>query len=174
MPSVDYGFSNAAPGAPALASMAGTGAAPGAVALANTTPSNAAPGAVSLPATTPSNAAPGAVALAGTTPNNAAPGAVVLPGSTPTNAAAAPVGLTAAPLPLMPANFIPAFANLAGLQALTANAADAAAGRAVQGLIAGEFKTYQVRAGTDAEAAPGIVRPANFHATTNAVVFVHC
>lgn len=78
----------------------------------------------------------------------------------------------------MPSTFTPAFVELDGggqsLSTLSANQADAAAGRLVQGTVGGELKTYQVRAGADAQALPGIVRPANFHAVNNAVVFVSC
>lgn len=81
-----------------------------------------------------------------------------------------------AALPSMPSTFEPAFINLEGvgptLKTLTANVADATAGKIVQGTVNGVLKSYQVRAGTDAEDIPGIVRPANFHADNNAVVFV--
>jgi hypothetical protein len=83
-----------------------------------------------------------------------------------------------ADLPPMPSAFIPSFVELSGaagtLKTLTASAKDAAANRIVQGTVGGVLKTYQVRAGTDAEALPGIVHPANYDAATNSVVFVEC
>lgn len=77
-------------------------------------------------------------------------------------------------LPIMPANFSPGFVELTGagpsLSTLSASAADL--NRIVQGTVGGELKSYQVRAGTDVQALPGIVRPANYDGTTNAYVFV--
>ncbi len=82
----------------------------------------------------------------------------------------------AASLPSMPSTFTPAFEGLSGdgptLKTLTASTADVVAKRVVQGMVDGQLKSYQVRAGTDAEDLPGIVRPANYDADTNAVVFV--
>jgi hypothetical protein len=76
----------------------------------------------------------------------------------------------------MPSAFLPAFIGLTGsgptLATITASAADATAGRILQGTVNGELKSYQVRAGTDDEALPGIVHPSNYDALTNAVVFV--
>lgn len=96
------------------------------------------------------------------------------PAVAPFNAA----GTGALGLPTMQASFTPAFVELTGagptLQSLTASAADAAAGRVVIGTVAGVITHYQVRAGTDADAAPGIIRPANFDQDTNPVVFVQC
>ena len=74
----------------------------------------------------------------------------------------------------MPSTFQPAFVELntgpARLQLLTVSAGDV--GKILQGTVAGELKSYQVRVGTDAESLPAIVHPANFDAVVNAFVFV--
>lgn len=153
------GHNNSAPGAfdPAAAMSALAPTAIGAAAAHN----NAAPGAIA--------AAPGA--------GNAEPGAVP-PAAASTDTPPFPIGSnpSALSLPVMPSAFTPAFVQLTGggnsLSTLTASVADAAAGRIVQGVVNGELKSYQVRAGTDAQALPGIVRPANFNDPANAVVFV--
>lgn len=79
-----------------------------------------------------------------------------------------------ASLPDSQAIFRPIFAGLTGgpgtLASLPANAADI--GRIVEGMVEGERRSYRVAAGTDAQALPGIVRPVNYHATNNAVLFV--
>lgn len=145
--------------------------------------------------------APGVInppALTGTAPDSEDPAALTntAPGSTNPPALSntapgqtTPLALTDQPpatevwgsedpasLPSMPASFQPAFIEVSGvgptLKALNANAADAAAGKIVQGTVGGVLKSYQVRAGTDDEDLPGIVHPANFNADTNAVVFV--
>lgn len=106
---------------------------------------------------------------------------IALPSYTPSNAAAVPIALDGSgpvsTLPAdMPSTFVPAFVELTdggqSLSTLTANAADAAAGRVVAGTVGGELKHYQVRVGDDAQVLPGIVRPANFDAEENPVVFV--
>jgi hypothetical protein len=70
--------------------------------------------------------------------------------------------------------FRPIFDGLTGgagtLSSLSASAADL--GRIVEGVVSGERRAYRVTAGTDAQALPGIVRPVNYHATLNAVLFV--
>ena len=97
-------------------------------------------------------------------------------GAGPTDAAAAPIDLVGAQSSLrsMPSTFIPAFVGLTGgglsLATLTANAADAASNRILQGIVNGELKSYRIRAGTDAQQLPGIVRLANFDADSNPVV----
>ena len=104
---------------------------------------------------------------------NTAPTA--LPSTINTDLAPAPIpGAVPDSLPNMPSAFTPAFIELTGagpsLVTLTANSADI--GKIVQGTVDGELRSYQVRAGSDAQALPGIVRPSNFDADTNAVVFV--
>lgn len=150
--------------------------APDAVDLATpTTPSNGVPVAIAN-AQSPDNTAPDAVDLTTPkTPDNTAPTAVDLTTpATPNNAAAVPI--TDAPLSSinMPASFTPAFTELTGggncLDSLSATVADI--NKVLQGTVNGELKSYQVRAGSDATSLPGIVRPANFNAVTNAVVFV--
>jgi hypothetical protein len=104
------------------------------------------------------------------------PGATTLPYPTTLPAGTGVSDATPLSLPPMPSIFQPAFVELTGgataLAALNASAADAAARRVVQGTVNGQLKAYQVRVGADAQDLPGIVRPANFHAVTNAVVFV--
>jgi hypothetical protein len=77
-------------------------------------------------------------------------------------------------LPSSAAIFSPIFDGLTGgagtLASLSASAADV--GRILEGVVGGERKSYRVAAGTDAQALPGIVRPVNFNASTNAVLFV--
>lgn len=77
------------------------------------------------------------------------------------------------PLPQVPGIFTPAFTSLTDgdkpLAGLTANASDI--GRIIQGTVEGVRADYEVCAGTDAQAIPGFIRPANFNASTNAVVF---
>lgn len=94
--------------------------------------------------------------------------------SAPSNTAAVPVGSTESAHITMPASFTPAFTDLTGggncLDTLLASAADV--NRVLQGTVNGELKSYQVRAGNDATDLPGIVRPANFDADDNAVIFV--
>jgi hypothetical protein len=79
-------------------------------------------------------------------------------------------------VPSMPSTFVPAFVELTGagpsLSTINANAADAAVGKILTGIVAGQVKNYQVRAGTDAQDLPGIVHPLNYNVDTNAVVFV--
>ncbi len=73
----------------------------------------------------------------------------------------------------MPNSFTPLFVELTGsvgaLDTLNVSAADS--GRIIQGTVTGALVSYQVSAGDDAEDSPGIIRPANFHAGTNAYVF---
>ncbi len=106
-------------------------------------------------------------------PTNAAPVAIAI-NDDPTNAAAVPIGAPAIPYINMPASFQPAFIELTGsgpcLDSLMATAADL--NKVLQGTVNGELKSYQVRAGTDAAALPGIVRCANFNDPANAIVFV--
>lgn len=115
--------------------------------------------------------------VGGTAPSNTPPAGLDLTVA-PTDDAAAPIDLVGAQSSLhsMPSTFMPAFVELTGggisLATLTANAADATAGRILQGTVNGELRSYQVRVGTDAQAAPGIIRPANFDAENNPVVFV--
>ncbi|MFA6290108.1 MAG: hypothetical protein WC661_22200 [Opitutaceae bacterium] len=77
-------------------------------------------------------------------------------------------------LPNAAAIFHPAFIELTegdvSLDKLNASSDDF--GKLVEGTVDGERKSYQVRAGTDAQTLPGIVHPANFHAITNPFVFV--
>jgi hypothetical protein len=77
----------------------------------------------------------------------------------------------------MAAIFQPAFVELTGagntLATLTASVATDI-GKIVQGTVGGKLRSYQVLAGTDATAVPGIVQPANFDPVANAVVFVAC
>ncbi len=136
-----------------------TGAGPGTI--NPLTLSNAAPGATNPPAL--SRVAPGSsnpLALMGNPP-----GTLDWPAGT----------LTTAGLPTMAATFTPAFNGLTGtgntLASLNANTADAAAGKIIQGTVNGALKSYQVTAGADAQSLPGIVRPANYDAFSNAVVF---
>ena len=163
--------------------------------LTGTAPASTTPAAISTTApsaTTPaalSSGAPGAVtpaAVSGVAPTATTPAvpSITAPGAT------TPATLTSTPavelppdrsinsLPSMPASFTPAFINLSGtgptLKTLNASAADATVGRVVTGIVGGEIKNFQVRSGTDAEALPGIVHPANYDATNNAVVFVAC
>jgi hypothetical protein len=74
------------------------------------------------------------------------------------------------------ADFEPAFVELTGgaaaLDQQTATLADAANGRILQGTVGGALAAYQVRGGTDATQSPGIIRPLNYNAGSNAVVFV--
>lgn len=174
-------YSNTPPGHDAPAAV--TGDAPGhdaPPALSATAPghdlpaalSDSAPGHDAPPAMT--GAAPehdAAPALSTTPPGHGTPPALTTQPTLPFSLDPAP-----AALPSMPSTFIPGFIDLDGvgptLKTLTASAADAAAGRIVQGTVNGELRSYQVRAGADDEALPGIVRPANFDAETNAVVFV--
>jgi hypothetical protein len=83
---------------------------------------------------------------------------------------AAPV----AGLPESRAIFAPIFDGLTGgpgtLASLPASAADL--GVIIEGVIGGERRSYRVVAGTEAQLLPGIVRPINYHATNNAVLFV--
>lgn len=143
--------------------------------------SNTPPGGITAPigGTAPSNTPPVGIdpAIGGAAPSNVAPGIIDL-AMVPDNTAAIPLSITGAYSSFtdMPSNFTPAFNGLTGggntLANLSANAADATAARIVQGIVNGELRSYQVRAGTDAQDLPGIVRPANFDAETNAVVFV--
>lgn len=151
-------------------------------ALSNTAPAHTTPAA-------PSATAPDALATAaitGTAPGSttvpglsgAAPDSTTPPELTDTPAVELPFDRSTNSLPPMPASFTPAFINLSGggptLKTLNASGVDATAGRIVTGIVAGEIKNYQVRAGTDDEALPGIVHPANYDAINNAVVFVSC
>lgn len=83
---------------------------------------------------------------------------------------------TPTPLPQMPSAFTPAFVELTGSAAALdqLNAAALDIGKILQGTVDGQLKSYRVSAGTDAEDLPGIVRPANFNAVTNACIFVQC
>jgi len=171
-----------------------TGAAPGhttVTALTATAPDSSA--AADLSSDAPGHTAVGARtatapdstvvdALSGTAPGHTTPGARsgTAPGhSTPGSLTSYPAGTgvtdsSPQPLPTMPSVFSPAFVDLTGgapaLAALTVASIDE--GRILQGTVNSELKSYQVRAGTDAQALPGIVRPANFDASTNAYVFV--
>lgn len=154
------------------------------MAFDNTAPVAIAHGYAALTGDAPVGIAPGF------TPNNGAPVALAttfVPDATPpeeieaaagwNNAGAVPVSLVGqTPLPSMPAQFVPAFDKLTGgglaLDVLTASAADI--GKVIQGTHEGALKSYRVTAGADAAALPGIVRPANFHAVDNAVLFVQC
>lgn len=164
--------------APALSTTAPGGTNP--AALSGSPPASVAAPALSTNAPVSINpaaltgAAPAAAdpaALSALAPESVAPSAL-------TTAPALPAGDLQLPLPTMPSAFTPAFIELTGggssLSTLTASAADAVAGRILQGTVAGELKSYQVRVGTDEEALPGIVRPANFDEVENAVVFVQC
>ncbi|HEY1791563.1 MAG TPA: hypothetical protein VGG34_01480 [Opitutaceae bacterium] len=122
---------------------------------------------------TPTDAAPGQVAPAAR--SNTAPADRTGAARTATP----PVSFdmldgTAQPLPNMPSVFQPAFNGLTGggnsLSTLTASAADI--GKFIQGKDGAQMRSYEVCAGADATAAPGIIRPANFDAVNNAVVFV--
>lgn len=167
---------NTAPGGVTLASMAGTAAQPVGVTLSGLTHNDGAPAGVPRASQTPNNTAPGVVPLTGMAPSNAEADGTTLPNFTPDDTPAAPISLDGSvpSLPNMPATFQPAFVELTGagpsLATLTASVADI--GKIIQGTVNGELKSYQVRAGTDAQALPGIVRPLNFNADTNAVVFV--
>ncbi len=113
--------------------------------------------------------------VAGAAQDNTAPGAVDLTTpTTPNNVAAQPIGEPPASLLNMPSTFTPAFVELAagGNSLNTLNASPADIGKVVQGTVGGQLKSYQVRAGTDAQDLPGLVRPANFNDPANAVVFV--
>ena len=158
---------------------------PGTVApptLTGTAPASTTPATVS--ATAPSATTPAAVSGTAPTattpavPSTTAPGATTAATLTSTPAVELPPDLSINSLPSMPASFTPAFINLSGtgptLKTLNASAADATVGRVVTGIVGGEIKNFQVRSGTDAEALPGIVHPANYDATNNAVVFVAC
>ncbi|AHF94218.1 hypothetical protein OPIT5_08345 [Opitutaceae bacterium TAV5] len=94
----------------------------------------------------------------------------------PTNQPALPIGgqPTEPPaIPLMSSTFKPAFVGLSGIGSLsTIQATIADAGTVLQGVVNDELKSYRVRSGTDEEAHPGIVHPANFDADENPVVFV--
>lgn len=93
MPTLDFTYSNAAPGAPALPSYAGTGGAPGAVAVPSFAGTGAAPGAVPGVPAAPVNALPGAVATASFAGTAAQPGAVPLAAMAPSNAAPSAIAL---------------------------------------------------------------------------------
>jgi hypothetical protein len=94
----------------------------------------------------------------------------------PTNQPAIPIGgqPTEPPaIPLMSSTFKPAFVNLSGVGSLsTIQATIADAGTILQGVVNDELKSYRVRSGTEDEAHPGIVHPANFDAEDNPVVFI--
>lgn len=86
-------------------------------------------------------------------------------------------GTTPADISSMSSNFTPAFIGLLGgapaLASVNATAADI--GKILQGLDGNNaLVSYRVAAGTDASNSPGIIRPANFDATSNQVVFVAC
>jgi hypothetical protein len=133
--------------------------------------SNQAPVAVAAPASF-NNTSPGLI-NAGAGGINQAPEVLVI-GPSYTNAVPGSIGAAALPLITMPASFSPAFVELTGggaaLDTKAAVAADL--GKILQGTVANELKSYQVRAGVDATARPGIVRAANFDALTNPIVFV--
>jgi hypothetical protein len=139
---------------------------------APSSPSNSAPGHTTPEA--PTGTAPGHTTPAA--PSAIAPDDVSIADYTPTTyPAGTGVDVTSpTPLLVMPATFSPAFVELTGsaaaLDHLTVAPHDV--GRIIQGTVATELKSYQVRAGTDAPALPGLVRPANYHAGTNAFVFV--
>ncbi|MDP2136364.1 MAG: hypothetical protein Q8J74_00785 [Candidatus Didemnitutus sp.] len=147
--------------------------APTAKVLAGMTPDNTAPAAKVLAGITPDNTPPTAKALAGMTPENTEPEENSVGNFTPTDAAAVPI--TDAPISniTMPASFQPAFTEITGggncLDSLMATAADI--GKILQGTVAGELKSYQVRAHAGAADLPGIVLPANHDPVTNAVAF---
>jgi hypothetical protein len=176
---------------------AGTTVAPGhttPAALSTTVPQHSDPAALSAIAPTSSNPA----ALSTNAPQHADPANLSTTPPTTVNPAAlsttapthsTPSALSGTPpqiiafdgtvqsgLPAMPASFQPAFLELTGggnsLSTLNANAADAAAGKILQGTVGGILKSYQVRVGTDAQEVPGIIRPANHDDVTNAVIFV--
>ncbi|MFA6289451.1 MAG: hypothetical protein WC661_18880 [Opitutaceae bacterium] len=85
-----------------------------------------------------------------------------------------PAPTVIASLPAAAGIFRPAFIELTGGEASldTLNVSADDFGKWIAGTVAGERKNYQVRAGTDAQALPGIVRPANFDAINNPFVFV--
>ncbi len=97
---------------------------------------------------------------------------------------AIPINLTGGAAALnvnMNSKFQPAFVELSGggpsLKSLTACAADI--GTILTGTVTNadgsvSRKDYRIAAGADAEALPGVVRPANFDAVNNAVLFVAC
>lgn len=125
------------------------------------------------------NTPPGGITpgIGGSAPSNTPPGSIDLsPALTDSPAIPLEIDGSYSSLPSMPSTFLPAFIELTGggnsLASLSANAADVTAQRILQGTVNGELKSYQVRAGTDAQALPGIVRPANFDADLNPVVFV--
>lgn len=123
-----------------------------------------------LSAVAPSSTVPAALSAA-------APGAAAPAGMTNSPAQTLnPDGTTQTGLPSMPSAFTPAFIELTGggasLNTLTANAADATAGKILQGTVGGQLKSYQVQDGTDAQDLPGIVHPANFDPVANPVIFV--
>lgn len=165
-------YDNTPPVAKALAGMTLDNTAPVAMPL-SFTPDNTAPTAKTIAGITPDNTAPAGIEI-DQAPSDDEPEAVELAGFTPNNAAAVPI--TAAPFSniTMPASFTPAFTELTGggncLDSLSASGADI--GKILQGTVNGELKSYQVRAGTDETDLPGIVRPLNFDAEANAVVFV--
>ena len=105
--------------------------------------------------------------------DNTAPTAIAV-GAAPDNTPAVVLGAPAPEFITMPASFNPAFIELTGsagaLDTLNASAADL--NKVLQGTVGGRLKSYQVRAGTDATALPGIVRCANYDGATNAIVFV--
>lgn len=188
MPVPSYVFDNTAP-VPVPVDFVPDAAAPVAVALPATALSNTAPVGKVL-SFAPDNGAPDAIALPATAFNNGAPvakaldfardatepDAVALGDFTLANTPPTPIGVEAVPilLPKMSSIFTPAFVEISGsasaLDQLNAAAPDE--GRIIQGTVGGQLKSYQVRAGTEATDAPGLVRPANFNAATNAFVFV--
>ena len=169
--------------------------APGAFTPANDTASTAAPTIIAPSGNSRSSTAPSLITPANDTADTFAPvpfsptgnshssTAPVAPSpandtasTTPPNTF--PFGSTYNSVPSMPAAFIPAFTALTGagaaLASLNASTTDATNGLVLEGIVGGTRVAYQVRAGTDAQSLPGIVRPANFDAVNNAVVFVEC
>ena len=108
------------------------------------------------------------------------PTPIALPANDPTPAI--PINLNGGPAALnvnMQSKFQPAFINLSGggptLKSLTACAADVGShllGEITNGDGSVSRGEYRVVAGTDAEALPDIVHPANFDAVNNAVIFM--
>ena len=117
-----------------------------------------------------------AAALASSGPAVAAPAALTVTAAQ-VQATAFSTGSTTASLPTMASSFTPAFVELTGagntLSTLNASVATDI-GKILQGTVGGVLKSYQVRAGTDAQVVPGIIHPANYDPVLNACVFVEC